>query len=417
MLRLFISSFSMVIAGLGCAFITHMILAKVLSADEYGVFSFIFSLSLIVSVFSLFGFQNAGVKIIANFSGDNKDKNYTHGFVNFTRGFTLILSVCAAGATYGILYSFGFMDKYPFEAIILGVFLTPLMVCMRLHAAFLRGFHKSTSSVIYETTLREVLVLFLLLMSLGLGLKLQSGIQALWIFIGALFIVSICSWLHAARLLKTTASHNELQPEQLKGWIKLSFPMMLTIFAQRFLRRSDVIILGLMTSPALVGAYAIAAQFSEVGSIGQKGIFAIFSPRAATLFDQKKGEELKSLYRKMTLYGIFTAGAMCSVIGACAPYVLSFFGEGFEAGYTALLILLVGQFLNVCFGPVGVLMIMTEHERSAMKFTLMAAGGNLICNPIAIYFLGLEGAAATTTFFLLLRALLSYIEVKKHKLI
>jgi len=417
MFRLFLSSFSMVIVGLACAFLTHMALAKMLSADEYGVFSFVFSLSLIISVFSLFGFQNSSVKVIANFMNGKDDENHTHKFVNFTRGFTLLLSACTACLTYAVLYGFGLTEKYPFEAMLLGILLAPLMVCMRLHASFIRGFHKSILSVVYETTLREVLVLSLLALSLMLGFTLQSGFEALCIFMAAIFIVSCVSWGHANIFLKETPAGQSLKPETFRNWVKLSFPMMLIIFAQRFLRRSDIIILGLMTSPALVGAYAIAAQFSEVGSIGQKGVFAVFSPRAATLFEQKKGEELKSLYRSMTLYGVLTTGAMCLVITACAPYALSFFGEGFKDGYSALLILLAGQFLNVSFGPVGVLMIMTEHERAAMKFTLMAAAGNLIFNPFAIYFYGLEGAAATTAFFLVLRALLSYIEVKKHKLI
>ena len=60
------------------------------------------------------------------------------------------------------------------------------------------------------------------------------------------------------------------------------------------------------------------------------------------------------------------------------------------------------------FGPVSPLLIMTGYEKESMRYTALAAGGNVILNPIAILGFGLEGAAAVTVFFLLLRGLLSY---------
>ena len=417
MLYRFASSLSMVIAGTACAFLTHLVLAKTLDAAEYGIFSFVFSLSLLIGVFSLFGFQNSSVKIISVFQTEEKDKNKTRTFSRFAFIFTTLLAVISAIAVYTGLFLMGLAEKYPIETLALGVLITPLMVTMRLHAAFLRGFSKATLSVLYETTLREGLFLTLILLSLFFANALRTGFDVLCLFFVALFIASAASWIHARFYLNKQSSTTSASKKLKKEWITTSFPMMLVIFAQRLLRRSDIIILGLMVHPALVGAYAIAAQFSEASSIGQKGIFSIFSPQAAQLYKNKKNEELKKLYQKMQLLGVATTGAFCLVIAILAPYLLEFFGDDYTIAYTALLILLIGQFLNICFGPVGILMLMTGHEKTAMRLTIASALGNIICNPVAIYFYGITGAAITTLFFLVLRGFLSYLEMKKQKLL
>lgn len=410
MVRLFLSSFSVVIIGVACAFFSHLALAKLLSPDQYGIFSFIASLSLLISVFALFGFQNSVVRLI------NRPNTSIKALVRFARLFTISGGVIGGGVTFSALYFSGLFPQYPLACMIIGFVLTPLMVSTRLHAAFLRGFKQSALSVFYETTFREALLLALICAAFFFSSSFEHAFHALFLLVSALSISALFSWFHAHKYIKDfTSSHNTIPAH--KEWLQTSFPMMLTIFAQRFMRRSDIIILGLMVQPALVGAYAIAAQFSDVSSIGQKGIFSIFSPRAASLYASNKEDEIKTLYRKMQLFGVLSAGTLSFIIAIVAPYLMSFFGEGYDLGYRALLILLVGQFINVCFGPVGILMIMTEHEKTAMKLTIFAALGNLVFNPIAIYFYGLEGAAVVTASLLILRGFLSYVFVKKQRLI
>jgi len=389
MLKLFFSSFFVITVGVGCAFLTHLLLARMLEADQYGIFSFISSLSLLISVFALFGFQNSIVRLI------NQPETGVAALVKFARIFTILGGIIAGGIVFAALYFLNLASEYPLESFILGVILTPLMVIARLHAAILRGFEKSSLSVFYESTLREVLFLVLIGGAIVLGITLDLGFHVLFLLALTLCISSIISWLHTRHHMRNYETSHDSLPTR-REWLSVSFPMMLTIFAQRFM---------------------IAAQFSDVSSIGQKGIFAIFSPRAAKLYADDKVENIKALFRKMQLIGVVSTGFLCIVIAFAAPYILSFFGEAYGVGYTALLILLVGQFINVSFGPVGILMIMTAHEKIAMKFTIFAAFGNLILNPIAIWFYGLEGAAFVTANLLVWRGFASYIFVKREGLV
>ena len=70
MLKQFLSSFMVTLIGAGCAFVSHLVLARMLSVAEYGVFSFVMSLCVLIGVFSLFGFQTSVVRLIAGYLND-----------------------------------------------------------------------------------------------------------------------------------------------------------------------------------------------------------------------------------------------------------------------------------------------------------------------------------------------------------
>ena len=416
MLRIFFSSFFIIAIGMMCGFVVHLLLARVLPMAEYGTYNFIFSLSLILSIFSLAGFQNSVVRFIPSFLQEKNSARKIHDLVSFSTLFTLIASLVSGIGVYAILYFLGFTEKYPEETFLIGALLVPLMALMRLHAGFLRGFRKSAESVFYETTFREAGFLILILIAFLAGYFFESAFIAL-ITVGFVFGLGMTiSWFHAQKVLPA----KDKKPGENKNrreLLKVSFPMMFIIFAQRFLRRSDIIILGLMVHPFLVGAYALAAQFSEVSSISQKVVQAVFSPRAAELYKAKDIQSLRNSYYKMLLYSASVTAIIALVIGLTASSIIPFFGAAYMEGYHALLILLVGQFIAVCFGPASALLIMSEYETAAMKITAVAAMSNIIFNTVAIYYFGLEGAAFTTAFFFIARNFASYVFVLRKGLL
>ena len=416
MLRLFLSSLSIVIMGMGFGFFVQIILAKMLSVEQYGVYSFVFSLSLALGVFSLFGFQNSAVRILPNYLTNKKDNIKISSFIGFSRKFTLLLSIISGFVVFGILSLTSITDKYSEQALLIGALIVPITVFLRLNAGFLRGFHKSSLSVFFETTLREFLLLSLIVLVVLFGFQLQLGVQALVLLLISLAAAGIVSWITIRRLTDKT-KQSKTDKQDCKNWLSVSFPMMLVIFAQRLMRRSDLIILGLMVQPMMVGAYAIAAQFSEVGSISQKVVQSVFSSRASALYTEGNHQGLKKLYLQNLVFSSFSTALICILIMSVMPYVLEFLGAGFDKAYDALLILLVGQFLMVCTGPAAALLAMTSYEKTVMWITFVAAVGNIICNIPAILLFGLEGAATVTAFFMVFRNVLSYIFVVRYRIL
>jgi len=77
--------------------------------------------------------------------------------------------------------------------------------------------------------------------------------------------------------------------------------------------------------------------------------------------------------------------------------LLTWFGPGFEVGVPALRILLLGQVIVSSAGSQLYVMIMTGHERSAVKILVACAGVNVVGCIVLISPLGLTGAAISTT--------------------
>ena len=73
------------------------------------------------------------------------------------------------------------------------------------------------------------------------------------------------------------------------------------------------------------------------------------------------------------------------------------FGHEFGRAYWPLLLLAVGQLVNAWFGPTGMLLNMTGHEREVTRAVTVAAGMNVVLNLLLIPPFGVVGAAIATS--------------------
>jgi O-antigen/teichoic acid export membrane protein len=78
--------------------------------------------------------------------------------------------------------------------------------------------------------------------------------------------------------------------------------------------------------------------------------------------------------------------------------VLGLFGEEFLAAKGAMVVLILGQLVNVGAGSVGYLMQMTGHQNQCAMVFGSCAGMNVVLNIILIPTLGVLGAAIATAF-------------------
>jgi O-antigen/teichoic acid export membrane protein len=76
------------------------------------------------------------------------------------------------------------------------------------------------------------------------------------------------------------------------------------------------------------------------------------------------------------------------------------FGEKFIMGYTALLILTIGQIINAGSGLVGYFLQMTGGHKVYMKITITFSITNVILNFLLIPHFGINGAAISTSLCL-----------------
>ena len=85
-----------------------------------------------------------------------------------------------------------------------------------------------------------------------------------------------------------------------------------------------------------------------------------------------------------------------------AQPILALFGSDFVTGHWVLKTLVMGEMINVLFGPVTFLLAMTGHQNQSAIVFGCSAIINVILNPIGIMLFGPVGAAISTFISMLI---------------
>jgi O-antigen/teichoic acid export membrane protein len=393
--------FSLQVLGLGCGFIVHLLLARILGAAEYGVYNFIFSLSMLAALVGNFGFQASSTRVISQLHVDNNTALISR-FFNFSALWVLVCSLVSGGVVF---YGLSILDlniSYSNVVLLSGVALTVLIALVKLHSGILKGFKQGAWALAYESSFKEIIFLVVIVGLLFLGVGVVQAEKMLLIVSVIFFVLVVGAFFHVKRMLGKQEKV-ELGKPLYKEWLTLSLPMMLVISAQVVIHRSDIVMLGFLSDAFGVGVYSAGAKIAQAATLGMMVLNIVFSPRASEAFHQGNTKALKSLYLKTLILQAISTIVLAFGLILVGESILAYLGTGYEAALPVLCVLVGGYALNALWGPVPFLMIMTKFEYQAMWFTFAAAILNIVLNIFLIPVYGILGAAIATVISLNLR--------------
>ena len=151
--------------------------------------------------------------------------------------------------------------------------------------------------------------------------------------------------------------------------------------------------LGAWADKTDVGLFAVAWRTAALISFALLAINTIAQPKFAALFARREMESLAAAARKVTLLMTVCAAPVFLVFFVAPRFVMSIFGSEFSIGGSTLQILAFGQFFNVVSGSVGILLMMSGHEREYRNAQIVTAAVVLTLNTLLIPTYGAIGAA------------------------
>jgi O-antigen/teichoic acid export membrane protein len=249
---------------------------------------------------------------------------------------------------------------------------------------------------VLSQVLQNLLWPFFMLAGVTAGLKDAAGIMLL---MGAAYLAAIAVSLIAVIGHRHELGHDEpLPPDaaQLADLWETALPLYVVELVQVSIPTVPVLLLGVFADPAAVSSFSIALRASMLVLVVLLSLSMVASPRFAALHRQGDWEQLAAVNRRTQALGAFLGVAVCLVLGAGAPLLLTLIGRNFTGGAPALLVLLAGQAVNALYAGQDGLLAMTGQGNALRALNLAQVAVMIALSFTLIPWLGAVGAALVT---------------------
>ncbi len=193
---------------------------------------------------------------------------------------------------------------------------------------------------------------------------------------------------------------------------KFSVPRTIAAGLEQAIVWVDILLVGWLASDYAAGIYGGATRFVQAGLLVDAALRVIVSPRFSALLHQGASKQVQTLYVTASSW-LVLLGTPAYVLLAFSPQVfLQLLGDEFTQGSVALSILAVGMAITFLAGNIHSLLIMSGRSGWAATNKFIVLIVNVTGNLLLIPHFGIEGAAITWAFCMVLDAALASIQVR-----
>lgn len=372
-----------------------IVLARYLGAYSYGHYAYIFALISVISIPTQLGLPNLLVRYISQYHSE-KDFSKIRGIISWTNLVVFFLSLIIIIITYVIIHFNKSMVNERSEAFKWGILLVPFFSLSALRGASLRGLRFVVLGKLPEMIIKPVIfILFIIIFFKFFENDFISKHAMILHVLAALITFMIGSII----LLKNTPKivYKKKAEYEIKKWITVALPFLLTGGVLVINNRIAILMLGWMASPKEVGIYEIAVKGSSLVAFSLLAVNAMLAPYYSKYYTENKNTLLQSISRWGVVVSLVVSIPLALVLIFFGRQILlNFYGVEYLAGYKSLVLLVLGQLINVSAGSVGLLLNMTKYEKLVLKGIAVSTVINIALNIFFIPKFGIEGAAYST---------------------
>ncbi len=384
--------------GMLAGLLLTVMLGRTLGAEGLGIISLANQIIAILLIFCFLGTNQILIKEIS-ISFDNKElgriSDIIRSSIKLIGTISLIVAIIIISARKRISFSFFNEPQLIQPLTLFCLALVPQMIS-RILSAGLIGYRKIWQSNLVDQALSTLITLL---------------IFAFLYFINKITILSIAFAYIIGRVLVTIivgSYWKNIHPYKGEGknllqvLVKPAIPLYVATLSTVINANSSIIILGLFEDAKQIGLFTVASRVALLTSFFLQITISALAPNISTLYKKKDIESLRNMIQRTTL-GLFIIGLMSFIIFSISgKYILGIWGEDFKSAYAILIIISIGQLLNISTGPAGLILTMCGFEKTIGNISIISLIVSLLLNIIFISVWGITGAAiamATTIIF------------------
>jgi O-antigen/teichoic acid export membrane protein len=392
----------------------NALVARLLAPEAVGAYFLTVSIVTVFAVIAQFGLAQTSVRLIAASTATGRV-----GRAATTVRLVLRYGMCGAiiVAAVLVLGLGNWLAKQVFGSVLLAgvVSLTAIWVVIAtlqgLLAEAFRGFHDIRLATFFEGTLTTVLSVFLFA---GLwAIQGHGDLQQIIVLsLAAAFTNTLLAGLLMHGKLKSISSNDQLRPKEI---LQTAWPLLVTNLTIFVFMQADLWIIGIFRAHQQVAMYGAALRLVKIVILPLAIVNAVIAPHIATLYAQEKKRELQLMLRaSATLASIPALLALLVFTFFGGPTLVLVYGDYYRGAAPILVLLSLGQMVNVWTGSCAMILTMTRHEMAMM---IIAFVSGLITVSAAILLVrpyGAIGVAAATATGIILRNLSTLIYAKRR---
>lgn len=406
------------VASLIGGFILQIVLARTLSEDAFGDYTYAITLLGFLALFGRLGFDTASKRFIPKYIVDNKT-DLIHQFLLFSILIPFSASIILIGIGEAAITTIdlGYSQQLQ-QTIRAAWWLLPTLILLNILVAQLESIKKIlTAQIPFHLARPFLIVASLLLISYASGVTVTAKL-AMLLNAAISFILLLLMFFFLRRGFryrwewKSTVDYTYR-----RKWLSVALPLLLTAGLHLVLNQADIILIGHFLESEDVGRYAVAFKLASLVLFGLTAVNVIAAPLISEYYSAGKQEKLQKMIA-MTIALVFGMAVFLGIVLLVFDdFILSIYGTSFVAATGALSILIFANVLNTSTGPVSFVLTMTRYHMESLYILLFSAIVNIGLNIVLIPRFGIEGAAyATLVSTIVWNAIMYIVAYKKLKL-
>lgn len=410
--RMALSAFAIRVVSAAIAFLSQIILARMMGNFEYGLFTFVWVMTILLGNLSCLGFHTTVIRFLPEYreAGANAE---ILGLTSTARLFSMTVATSVGLAGLVALYFLGDrIESYYVKPLFLAIFALPMIALGDVQEGTGRANSWPIAALTPTYIIRPVLILAFMAAAVTLGYPATAH-TAMIAALAAVYLTSVGQFIFViGRIGKNYPA--ERQAIDFGNWFKVAIPIFFIEGFLYLLTNSDVVIVGFYMNPADVATYFAAAKTMALVHFVFFSVKAAASARFSSLWAEGDRDGLADFARQTARWSFWPSLAIGLLVLLAGKLLLSLFGQAFVAGYPLLAILLAGILAKASIGPGEALLSMVGEQRRCVAIYVTALAVNLTLNVTLIPHYGLYGVAIATSGAMVFEALALHVTIRRR---
>lgn len=394
------------------SYATQVALARFYGAAQLGFYLLGVTVVQLALALSQFGMDHSVVRYVARYRAEG-DASRTRGTILLALGVPLALSVAMSALMFfgaGLLADL--FDKpflvSTFRAFSLSV---PFFVTMSMTLWATQGFGTVKHATYVEQVMRPLINLALIVVFYLFGQEILGAVAAYGI---SMAVGTVLALRYLKRLFPELLDRSTRAKYEARELFGVSGQMLVATTTGYFNSWAMIGIVGFFVSASDVAVFNAAFRTAALCSLALFAFSGIFSPMISSLYRRGDLDHLGFLYKDVSRWTFTGSLAIFLLTVFLGREILSVFGEGFAAGWAAMMVMAAGQLFSSSTGLTGRLLIMTGNQMVVVVAKVISAGTSVVGGVALIPSYGVMGAAAAMAIGQVLANLVTLFFVKRR---